>query len=690
MLGLPKVRFLGYGVSEKGTRPLPDRISALKNFPQPSSARALGRFLGVINFYRRFLPAAAEHQAPLHAAIANLTGSQPVPWTPELKRSFESCKASHAQTILLAHPDPNAPLGLFTDASTAAIGACLQQYIGDSWQPIAFFSKKLSAKQSEWPAYYRELLAIYEAVQHFRHILEAQPCKVYTDHKPLTYAFQQRRDELPPVQLNHLSFIAQFTTYIRHVKGSSNIVADALSRTDAVSITSLDYRALAQSQENDPELHDLLGQGSSLQLQQIGVPATDIRLYCDTSTGRPRPFITAPFRRQAFDSLHGLSHPGTNASSRLVSERFVWPQMKKDCRIWARSCQQCQRAKVTRHIVAPAGHFATPSARFQHVHIDIIGPLPPAGPYRYLLTAVDRFSRWLEAWPLKRITAEDTAQAFMTCSVSRFGSPAPITTDQDRQLEADLFRRLAKLCGFHRSRTTSWHPCSNGMVERFHRQLKAALMCHPGTSWVQALPLVLLRIRSAYSEHLKTSAAELVYGEPLRLPGELISPDSCTSKSEDPTDVVVRLHQQLRRLRPTPASRHSPTTTLVFNDLSTCSHVFVREGNAQNALQPPYSGPHIVVGRDAKTYTVRIRGKHIRVSIDRIKPAYILAEDTQFQTMTPTVSHPDSRAPQPGQPTLTNGSSNGTEDRSLKRPIEPPRYTTSSGHKVRFRLPGDP
>ncbi|KFD61280.1 hypothetical protein M514_26528 [Trichuris suis] len=115
----------------------------------------------------------------------------------ELEHAFEACKASLFRAILPAHPDPNAPLGLFTDASNIAIGASLQQHVVNSWQPIAFSSKMLSGKHSEWPASYRELLAIYEAVQHFRHILEAQPCTIYADHNPLTCAFQQRCDKLP-------------------------------------------------------------------------------------------------------------------------------------------------------------------------------------------------------------------------------------------------------------------------------------------------------------------------------------------------------------------------------------------------------------------------------------------------------------------------------------------------------------
>uniref|UniRef100_A0A5S6QD83 RNA-directed DNA polymerase n=1 Tax=Trichuris muris TaxID=70415 RepID=A0A5S6QD83_TRIMR len=686
MLGQPKIKFLGYEVSAEGTRPLPDRITALKNFARPKTARGLRRFLGVINFYRHFIPSAAKYQAPLHSVIANINGNQPVPWTPELDSAFEACKASLSRATLLAHPDPDAPLGLFTDASNTAIGASLQQQIGPSWEPIAFFSKKLTENQSGWPTYYRELLAVYEAVQHFRHILEVHPCTIYTDHKPLTYAFQQRRDKLPPVQLNHLSFIAQFTTDIQHVKGSANVVADALSRTDAVSAISLDYSALARSQEHDAELRNLLTQGSSLRLQPVPIPGTDATVYCDMSTSRPRPFVTTPFRRQAFDSLHTLAHPGTKASARLVAARFVWPHVQRDCRVWARACQRCQRAKISRHVVSPPGRFDVPQVRFQHVHLDIVGPLPPAGPYRYLLTAVDRFSRWPEAWPLERITAEHVAEAFIICWISRFGTPARITTDQGRQFEAELFRRLGILCGMHRCRTTSWHPCSNGMVERFHRQLKAALMCHAGSSWLQALPLVLLGIRSAYREHLQASAAELVYGEPLRLPGEFLGPSHNGNRAEDTTDLVVRLRQQLSRLRPVPAARHSAPATFIFKDLAKCSHVFLRESAPHAALQPPYSGPHLVIRRDDKTCTVRLYGKDTRVSIDRVKPAYVLAEDIQPPTPPSTGNHPTS-ASDPVRPTTTYVTSNENTNPIPQPPTEPPCYVMRSGRKVRFQNP---
>jgi cleavage and polyadenylation specificity factor subunit 1 len=108
------------------------------------------------------------------------------------------------------------------------MGAVLQQRVEDTWQPLAFFSRKLSPAQQKYSAYDRELLAIYEAVRHFRHMLEAGQFSILTDNKPLIFAFNQKRDKCSPRQFNHLDFNAQFTTDIRHISGQDNIVADTL------------------------------------------------------------------------------------------------------------------------------------------------------------------------------------------------------------------------------------------------------------------------------------------------------------------------------------------------------------------------------------------------------------------------------------------------------------------------------
>ena len=316
--------FIGYTVSAEGTRPLEEKVAAINRFQRHVLVKDLRSFLGMLYFYRRFIPQTASIQAPLHAALAGprVKGSQPVDWTPTMVQAFEDCKASLSRATLLAHPDPSAMLALFTDASDTAVGAALQQRVCDAWQPLAFYSHKLSPAQQKYSPYDRELLTVYEAIKYFRHMVEGRPFVIFTDHKPLSYAFQQRRDKCSPRQFRHLEFIGQFSTDFRHVSGQDNVVADALPKANSVT-TPLDYHSLVSSQDQDAELQNILKNGSVFRLERIHIPGTDVNLYSDTSTPQPRQFITTPFRYRVFDTLHGLSHPGANATVTLVSQRVV-------------------------------------------------------------------------------------------------------------------------------------------------------------------------------------------------------------------------------------------------------------------------------------------------------------------------------------------------------------------------------
>jgi len=181
-------------------------------------------------------------------------------------------------------------------------------------------------------------------------MLEARHFTILTDHKPLTFAFHQKRDKCSPRQFNHLDFISQFNTDNRHISGQDNVVADALSRVKVITAPET-HEALAAAKENDDELRTLLVSTTALQLERL-IPGTSVELYCDTSSGKPRPYVPSPLRRQIFNFLHSLSHPGIKATVSLVSQCFVWPAIQKDCRIWARACQPCQRSKVSCHTIA--------------------------------------------------------------------------------------------------------------------------------------------------------------------------------------------------------------------------------------------------------------------------------------------------------------------------------------------------
>ena len=280
-----------------------------------------------------------------------------------------------------------------------------------------------------------------------------------------------------------------------------NVVADALSRIETNALLTgqppnVDFAAMAETQATDPQIRSLQSSPTStLVVEALPLPNSTHPLYCDTSTGTQRPLVPLPWRRTVFDSLHGLSHPGICATQKLITSRFVWPGINSDVRRWTRSCIQCQRAKIQRHTIAPLSSFPTPDARFDVVHIDLVRPLPPSQGFTYLLTCVDRYTRWPEAIPLTSSTAEVVAQALLSGWISRFGVPSTIITDRGCQFESKLWNNLMSLIGSKCARTTAYHPQTNGMV---HRQLKAALKAQPNPdAWMDTLPLILLGIRTA-------------------------------------------------------------------------------------------------------------------------------------------------------------------------------------------------
>ena len=503
------------------------------------------------------------------------------------------------------------------------------------WQPLSFFSAKLSPTQQRYSTFDRELQAAYSAVLHFRSYLEGRPFILLTDHKPLVAAFHRLSPPKSARQQRQLAFLSEFPLTIQHTSGISNVVADALSRPPSSSSHSIcpllpplpatstppfSPLHLAQQQAVCPQTQQLL---HSSTLQHAQHPLGDIFLHGDISTGHFRPLIPHSLRESVFHHIHDLAHPGIRATRRLLSSRYVWPHLSRDVTTWCRSCIACQTAKVHRDTQIPPQHIPVPDQCFSHLHIDLVGPLSPSSGFTYLLTVIDRTSPWPEAIPLASTAAADCASALIHTWISRFGVPSVITSDRGPQFTSSLWFHLCHLLNITHQPTTAYHPQSNGLVERLHRRLKDALRARAATTdWFYHLPWILLSFRTTPTEDSNISPAQIVYGTDLILPSQL-STDPLHAFSPLPPTLFSPFHF----FPSSPAQHHvsspPPPPLSIPLSLQTASHVFIRRDAAAPPLAPRYSGPFQVLSRSPTHFTLQIGSRQDVVSVHRLKPAIL-------------------------------------------------------------------
>ena len=620
-----EVEFLGYRLTADGVLPTKDKCQAIEEYEPPKTLKGIKSFVGLVHFYHKHVKDLARIMKPMHELLRGYKkthGGKKVDWScPVLKKSFEETKKALINTTHLAYPSRTAEIALFCDASDKGIGAVLQQRESgeEDWQPIGFFSAVPTRREACNTTFFLELLAIFRALKYFQYMIIGNDFKIYSDNMAVCNALKNPKQRDNPREVRMLSYINSWNQEILHVSGKNNPIADTLSRPAAVCNQIipdiLTREELIREQEKCQEIKNYRNnQEMGLQLKKRN------GIWCNIYQNIMRPFVPKPLRYKIFVGLHNLGHTGIKRTQALIKERYVWPMMNSMIKQWTKECGHCQANKITRHNrpeVAPI-QVKNPG-KFKHLSMDIVGPLYPSEGHRYILTMVDRFSGWIEAIPLNSISVEKVLDALINNWICRYGLPITITTDRGGQFLSSAFKDVMQTFGITHNMTCAYTPSSNGKIERTHRCIKAALRGGEPSEWKQRLGFALLSMRASYSEAIKTCPAQIVFGSPICLPGELVNDE--ISQGQEPWKYGNRLQKAMAKVN----FRHQQFPKKPgYEDpnLRKCEYVYVRDYHRPHGLAPVYNGPYRVVKRYDKYFRLDLGNKLDSVAIHRLKTAY--------------------------------------------------------------------
>ncbi|KAL5494037.1 hypothetical protein EMCRGX_G015306 [Ephydatia muelleri] len=427
------VKYLGHVVSAEGICPDPAKTEVVVSYPVPTSAKEIKQFMGLCNYYRRFVKDYSKIAAPLFKLLSK-ENAKFFAWNSASQNAFEELKSRLVSPPILAYPDFKQPFLLHTDASDAAIGAVLSQVQGGTERVIAYWSRKLQKAERNYSTTEREALAVVASLKEFYPYVYGFPCKLITDHNPLT-SLKGIKD-VGGRLTRWLLFLQQFKLDFQYKPGRLHTNADTLSRIPSRDNTVAAIEELVsedtlhtflKAQEEDPALGkviEALKNGTAVPSSTVpglkktflqdGLLCRKFRASCSDSVCTQL-VVPKGHVKIILEKLHNESgHLGVQRTTEKVKERFYWPGYEMDIQNWVQECQQCQKRNPPQpHPLAPLGSIKC-TYPFDVISWDIMGPLPLSTKgHKYILVITDLFSKWVEAFPLAVTDSETLASVLM-------------------------------------------------------------------------------------------------------------------------------------------------------------------------------------------------------------------------------------------------------------------------------------
>ncbi|XP_067231400.1 uncharacterized protein brd8a isoform X2 [Chanodichthys erythropterus] len=441
---MESVSFLGYIISADGIKADPAKVRAVAEWPTPDSRKALQRFLGFANFYRRFVRNFSQVAAPLTALTSTKV---PFKWNSKAQGAFDILKSRFISAPVLSFPDPERQFIVEVDASEVGVGAVLSQRSPRDGKvhPCAYFSHRLSPAERNYDIGNRELLAVRLALGEWRHWLEGstQPFLVWTDHKNLEYVRSAKR--LNSRQARWALFFGRFNFTLSYCPGSKNVKPDALSRLfgapggGAPADTIVPREMVVGS----------LSWGIEKRVEEA-VREREVPRECPEG----RLFVPAGLCPEVLWWGHSSKlacHPGVRRLLSAIRQRFWWPSMAQDVRQFVLACSVCAQNKSSNQPPIGLLHpLPIPSRPWSHIALDFVTGLPPSRGNTVVLTVVDRFSKAAHFIPLPKLpSARETAQVVVDHVFWRRAREALARASRRTKVAADRHRTPAPryICG---------------------------------------------------------------------------------------------------------------------------------------------------------------------------------------------------------------------------------------------------
>ena len=494
-----EVVFCGLKVGQGRVSPDPDKTASLKKVPL-NNLRELQGFLGLLNWFKDFLPDFARRVLPLTRLLKK---EQPWSWGSEEQTALESLVDSIQKNPKLGFFDPKKRVEVYTDASDFAVGGWIGQPEEDGRLcPVVFWSRKLKKAELNYSVTEKELLAIVALAEAHRPYFTAQEVVLRTDHRPLIWL--QSQPVLSGRQARWITRLQELPLKIEYIPGRYNQVADFLSRQPAVSPKcSVCTKKIV---EYDPE------QGGSLQ----ELSAEHLELNVLDLTG------DLARQSQALKESHDdarAGHPGQVRTLEKIRRFYLWPTMKDDVVNYVKTCDSCQRTKPQN--IKPLGLLKSlpiPEARFSCIGLDWFSLPTDREGFDMVMIVVDYLTKFTSLIPYKSsFSSERAAELFREQWVEKgFGLPSVIVSDRDSKLTGKFWKKLCSQLGISLQLATARHQQTNGQVERTIRTTKTTLLSligYDSTDWRRVLSAAAFALNDSVSSSTGQTPFYLTLGQ---------------------------------------------------------------------------------------------------------------------------------------------------------------------------------